>query len=210
MLLSVDIIAAFALSSVVLSLSPGPSNLYIMACTLGTGTKGGVCAALGMASGSIIYSMGTAFGLASLVKYYPALFLLIKLAGAGYLLYLGIQTWRYAASPHLRKPLSQKPKTIMRTSLLVELTNPKTALFFIAFIPQFIQPDSQFVTAQFIVLGLLYSAIAFASDLTVVGLSQQLGKWLNQHPKAAIGQEKAAGGILICLGSYILFSELIG
>lgn len=210
MLLSVDTIAAFALSSIVLSLSPGPSNLYIMACTLGSGSKGGVCAALGMASGSIIYSMGTAFGLASLVKYYPAFFLLVKIGGAIYLIYLGVQTWRYAASPHLRKPVNQKPRTIMRRSLIVELTNPKTALFFIAFIPQFIQPESSHVSAQFIVLGLLYSVIAFASDLTVVGLSQQLGKWLKQRPKAAIGQEKAAGGILFCLGSYILFSELRG
>lgn len=203
-MIPIEVIGAFAASALLLSLSPGPSNLYILACTMGAGARGGVAAAGGMAIGSVLYVLATALGLAAIIAYLPWLFVAIKVGGAAYLLYLGVQAIRQARLPHLRKPVQKSPSDIVKQSVIVELTNPKTALFFIAFLPQFTHPDWGNPATQLVTLGVLYSIIALCSDLLVVSLSHQLGRWMKRSPKWAIRQERFAGGILIGLGGIIL------
>lgn len=206
-MLSTDILLAFSLSALVLSLSPGPSNLYIMACTMGSGAKSGVAAAGGMALGSLTYVLLTALGLAAVVVYTPIVFVAIKLLGAAYLLYLGYKTIRTAHAPHLRKAVKAGPRKVYLQSIIVELTNPKTALFFLAFLPQFTRPEQGDVVYQLLLLGVIYSFIAFCSDITVVALSRKLGQLLAKSPKLAVRQEQFAGAILVCLGLLILGEE---
>ncbi|WP_166422103.1 LysE family translocator [Paraglaciecola sp. 20A4] len=208
---SLDILLSFSIAALLLSLSPGPSNLYIMARSINQGHQAGIAAAGGMAVGSFVYVLATAFGLAAIFIYSPLAFILLKLAGAAYLLYLG---WLYLFS---RKHQDEdKPKiTVMSTprifaqSILVELTNPKTALFFIAFLPQFIKEDSGSVIGQFAVLGLMYALIAFICDVSVAMLAGKLGKWLSRHPAFEMWQNRLSGGLLLTLGSYIAIDELV-
>lgn len=204
MTLTPDTIMAFVLATLVISLSPGPSNLYILACTLGSGKAGGRAAALGMAVGSSSYAIATAFGLAAVMLYIPMIFTLIKVLGALYLIYLGFTALRYASAPHLRKPVQASTRRIVSRSLLVELSNPKTALFFIAFLPQFTHATGTVLINDLLVLGLLFSAIALCCDLLVVQLSHQLGRWMARNPRVAVRQEQLVGLIFLGLGATLL------
>jgi len=207
---SMDILLSFSLAALLLSLSPGPSNLYIMARSIGQGQQAGIAAAGGMAVGSFVYVLATAFGLAAIFIYSPLAFMLLKLAGTAYLLYLG---WLYLFS---NKHDDSKPRVtlmpiprIFAQSIVVELTNPKTALFFIAFLPQFIKPESGAVIGQFAVLGMMYALIAFICDVCVALLAGKLGKWLTRHPAFEIWQNRLSGGLLLSLGSFIAVDELV-
>lgn len=204
MTLTPDTFMAFVLATLIISLSPGPSNLYILACTLGSGKAGGRAAALGMAVGSSSYAIATAFGLAAVMLYIPMIFTLIKVLGALYLIYLGITSLRYASAPHLRKPVQASTRRIVSRSLLVELSNPKTALFFIAFLPQFTRATGDVLINDLLVLGLLFSAIALCCDLLVVQLSHQLGRWMAKNPRVAVRQEQLVGLIFLGLGATLL------
>jgi threonine/homoserine/homoserine lactone efflux protein len=204
MALSVETFMAFSFSALMLSLSPGPSNLYILACTIGSGRLGGIAAATGMALGSVLYAIATAFGLSAVIFYFPMLFIVIKISGAIYLIYLAIAAFRYAKAPHLRKPVKAEPAVVMKRSLLIELTNPKTALFFIAFLPQFTQASGGSVQSDLLVLGILYSLIAFSCDLGVVQLSHKIGLWMAKYPIIVVRQEQFVGAIFLILGLSLL------
>lgn len=205
MTLTPEILFAFILSTLMISLSPGPSNLYILACTLGSGKTGGRAAAFGMAIGSSSYAVATAFGLATVILLVPFVFTAIKVLGALYLLYLGTMALRYASAPHLRKPVQAGTGKIIRRSLLVELSNPKTALFFIAFLPQFTSSTDTALITDLLVLGLTFSVIAFCCDLMVVQISHEIGRWMTRNPKVAVRQEQLVGLIFLGLGLTLLF-----
>ncbi|TRY33767.1 LysE family translocator [Aliiglaciecola sp. M165] len=207
---SIDTLLAFSLAAALLSISPGPSNLYIMARTMASGHKSGVAAAGGMAVGSVIYVLATALGLAAIFKYSPTAYTLLKLAGAGYLIYLGIHAILASRNANIDSPKVKVMTNdkVFKQSILVELTNPKTALFFLAFLPQFVNPEVGSVALQLVILGLVYALIAFCSDLFVAFMSGQIGKWLAHHPLFIKWQDRISGSILIGLGGYIALEEL--
>ena len=202
---SIDTLFTFSIAVAVLTLSPGPSNLYIMARTMASGQRSGFAAAGGMAIGSIIYVVATALGLAAVFRYSPTVYTLVKVVGAGYLIYLGIQAIRASRNAHIESPKVRIMSTqkVFKQSIFVELSNPKTALFFLAFLPQFVSPEVGSVAMQLTILGLVYATIALCSDLFVVFMSSQIGKWLAHHPLFIRWQDRVSGGVLIGLGSYI-------
>ncbi|AWL11033.1 Homoserine/homoserine lactone efflux protein [Saliniradius amylolyticus] len=209
-MVSMDVLLTFSLACVVLSLSPGPSNLYIMARSLSQGFTSGAAAAGGLAIGSLLYVLASVLGLAAIFKYSPTAYLAIKLVGAAYLIYLGLSYFRNATT------VSEPPRVgrrgalqVVRQSLIVELTNPKTALFFLAFLPQFVRPESGSVSTQLALLGLTYTLIALASDIFVAAMSARLGRWLAGHPSFQYWQDRISGTILTLLGSYIAVDELV-
>jgi threonine/homoserine/homoserine lactone efflux protein len=205
----IDTLLTFALAALLLSLSPGPSNLYIMARTIGQGRETGTAAACGMALGTFCYVIATALGISAIFQYSPAAYTVVKLLGAGYLIYLGTQlvfnpTSKIEQKSHLK---ALAIKSVFRQSIIVEITNPKTALFFIAFLPQFADPQIGSIAVQLVIFGTLYAIIAFCSDLLVVTVSSSLGKWLSHHPSFVQWQERFSGTILIGLGGYLAFEE---
>lgn len=209
-MVGLDTLLAFSLAALLLSLSPGPSNLYIMARSINQGRHSGYAAAAGLAMGSIIYVIATALGMAALFKYFPIAYLLLKLTGAAYLIYLGIQYWRAPASTTASPVTKHKSHAeVFRQSILVELTNPKTALFFIAFLPQFVNPENGAVTTQLMILGSVYALVAFASDVLVATLSGELGRYLSRHKHVSGKLDKASGLILLGLGGYIGSNEVV-
>ncbi|GAA0342376.1 LysE family translocator [Bowmanella denitrificans] len=208
---SIEILLTFSLAALLLSLSPGPSNLYIMARSLSQGHQAGVAAAGGLAIGSFIYVIATALGLAAIFKYSPLAYTALKLAGAAYLMYLG---WSYLRSAPQNTPQQANIKPwskarIFRQSVVVELTNPKTALFFLAFLPQFVRADAGSITSQLLVLGMVYLLIALCCDLLVALLSHKLGRWLSQHADFSLWQDRISGTILLGLGAFIGYEEIL-
>jgi threonine/homoserine/homoserine lactone efflux protein len=134
-------LAIFTLAALAMNAAPGPSNLYVLSRSLAQGAAGGLVSALGLALGSLFHVALAVAGLAALLSYAPTLYDAIRLAGAAYLIYLGIKTLRapgasMPANGGARRSLAR----ILFDAALVEMLNPKTALFFLAFLPQFVEP----------------------------------------------------------------------
>jgi threonine/homoserine/homoserine lactone efflux protein len=149
----------FAATTLVLLLVPGPSVLFIIARTLEHGRRGGLTSMLGVESGALLHVLAATVGLGALVAASPDALLVLKLSGAAYLLYMGIRALRGAA--HEATPAASGK--LYRQGLVVDALNPKTAMFFVAFLPQFIDPTGN-VALQTLVLGLTFVALATLTD----------------------------------------------
>jgi threonine/homoserine/homoserine lactone efflux protein len=147
----------FIAATAALLLVPGPSVLFIVARTLEHGRRGGLVSMLGVETGALIHVLAASAGLGALVAAAPDALLVLKLAGAGYLLVLGIRALT-GGPGHSRAPQG----TLFRQGLMVDALNPKTAMFFVAFLPQFVDPAH--VTSQTLALGLVFVALATLTD----------------------------------------------
>ncbi|MGH7056890.1 MAG: LysE family translocator [Acetobacteraceae bacterium] len=184
---------------------PGPGILYTAAQTLARGRHAGLMTALGIHLGGYAYVAATAFGLSALLHYVPALYLAMKLAGAAYLIWIGIGMLRSRAqSPHPQLTRSKSVHRAFFESATVELLNPKTALFFVAFLPQFVDPAVALpVTAQFLVLGTIVNLTFSAGDLITVLLAATIMDKLSHHGRGQRVARIVGGSILIGLGSHL-------
>jgi threonine/homoserine/homoserine lactone efflux protein len=154
-------LAVFAAATAVLLLLPGPSVLFIVARTLEHGRRGGLVSMLGVETGALLHVAAATAGLSALMTASPGALIAVKLAGAGYLLVLGVRALRGEASARAAPSSSRR---LFRQGLLVDALNPKTAMFFLAFLPQFIDPAAGSVATQTLVLGLCFVALATLSD----------------------------------------------
>lgn len=197
----VDTLLAFLAAALVFALMPGPAILYATARTLAGGRRAGLMAALGIALGGYIHVVAAAAGLSALFHAVPTVYALVKLAGAAYLVWLGfgmIRSTALSASP-LVAPRS--PARAFRQSILVELLNPKTALFFVAFLPQFADPAAALpVWAQLLVLGSVVNLMFGAADLAAVFAASSLATRIGRSPRAVAWMNRAGGALLMGLG----------
>lgn len=208
---SLEILATFTVAALVLGISPGPSNLYVMARSIAQGSKGGIVAAAGLAVGSLVHIAATVLGLSAIFNSSPTIYLIVKLAGAAYLIYLGVNHWRFRGVvvdegvQHVNaKPLAK----IFRESIIVEVSNPKTALFFIALLPQFVVPEAGPVALQLMILGGIVTLSSLLCDVLVAFFSSKAADWLIKHEKAQLIQERVSGSILLAMGGYIFADEI--
>ena len=205
---SLEVLIAFTAAAVVMNLSPGPSNLYVMARAIAQGVPGGLAAAAGLAVGSLVHVVAAVLGLAAIFEYSPLAYTVFKVAGAGYLVYLGIAYWRHSPEQSVQEAVPRKPLwRVFRESVLVEASNPKTALFFLALLPQFVDPAAGPVAPQFLLLGLIVTVSAIPCDVLVAGSAAKVSRWLLQNDKAQQLQERVSGVILIAMGAVILGTE---
>lgn len=162
------LLAAFLLASVVLAATPGPGVVYIVARTLARGRRAGLASVAGVALGNLGNAVGASIGLAALFSVSSLAFTVVKFAGAAYLVYLGIQALRRSAPDSQACDLPPaEPAHIFRDGLVVALLNPKTALFFAAFLPQFMNPSASAVL-QSVALGAIFVLIAACTDTAYV------------------------------------------
>jgi threonine/homoserine/homoserine lactone efflux protein len=163
------LLLAFIGASLVLALTPGPAVVYILARTLAQGRACGLASVLGVALGNLGNAVGAALGLAALFAVSAAAFTVVKWAGAAYLVFLGIRLWRAppAALAPGAAPPAQPLGQVFRDGFVVALLNPKTSLFFAAFLPQFMSPHGS-ALAQTLALGCVFVAIAGCTDLIYV------------------------------------------
>jgi threonine/homoserine/homoserine lactone efflux protein len=158
------LLSAFIAASVVLAVTPGPGVFYIVTRSLLQGRSHGLASVAGVALGNLGNAVGAALGLAALFAISSAAFLVVKYAGAAYLIYLGIQAIRApAATTERPQPRAESMRRIFRDGFLVALLNPKTAIFFAAFLPQFMTPGAP-AAVQSVALGSLFVVIACISD----------------------------------------------
>lgn len=199
----------FFVATLLIAVIPGPAILYTVAQTLARGRAAGFRAAAGIAVGDLVHVAAAAAGLSAIFRWSPTLFLVVKIFGAAYLVWMGI---RMVKSRHAGDALPQVAKKTARRafaeSVVVELLNPKTALFFIAFLPQFIDPAAGLpVWAQFVVLGLVVNAVFFAMDVAAILLTDQAMARLRRSERAARWLRVGSGSALVGLGAHMALSR---
>jgi threonine/homoserine/homoserine lactone efflux protein len=195
-------LVAFALVAAAFVAIPGPSNLYVIARGLQSGPGAAVAGAAGCATGALTYVAATAVGLSALIASSQLVFASLHYAGAAYLCWLGIAA--------LRSPAAEAPRATGNGSLwrsyrqgaLVELGNPKVALFFLALFPQFVHRGDGPTAVQVVVLGAIFVALGFVSDSMYAMGSGRLSRWLARHPRRYRRQQRATGLLYLGLGGW--------
>jgi threonine/homoserine/homoserine lactone efflux protein len=201
MLPETPLLFAFIGASLALALTPGPAVVYIVARTLAQGRACGLASIFGVALGNLANAVGAAIGLAALFAISSAAFTVIKWAGAVYLVYLGIRLWRSQAAPSTdgKAAPAQPLARVFREGFVVAALNPKTALFFAAFLPQFMDPHAS-ALAQSLALGCVFVAIAACTDFMYVMAASAIGPRLTRVGRHAVWGNRLAGTSFIALG----------
>lgn len=207
---SIETLLIFTAAALLMNISPGPSNFYVMSRSVAQGPRGGAVAAMGLALGSLVHVVAAAFGLSAVFHYFPAAFGVVKLLGAAYLIYLGIQYLRGNNRARRTVPEARPHARIFTESILVEVLNPKTALFFLAFLPQFVDVSRGSPAPQILLLGLIVTLSAIPCDLFVAWVSGSAARAIAGSARLARIQDYLSGSILIGLGLYVAQSERPG
>jgi threonine/homoserine/homoserine lactone efflux protein len=200
---------AFALTSFVLIVIPGPSVLFTVSRALTFGRRGAFLSVLGNAAGCYLQVIAVACGVGVLVQRSAEIFTVVKLVGAAYLVYLGIQAIRHRRSLTEAMAVAVPPTRtgrMLRDGVVVGMTNPKTTVFFVALLPQFIDRGAGHVPLQLLIVGAIFPAIALVSDSVWAYVAGTARAWFARSPKrlAAIG---GAGGLaMIGLGTRLAFT----
>lgn len=193
----------FLLTGILLNLTPGPDTFYILGRSLAQGRSAGVASALGISTGALVHTFAAAFGLSALLATSASAFLAIKLAGAAYLVYLGVRML-FTRSGTAAIPASFSSSgfwAVYRQGLITNVLNPKVALFFLALMPQFIAADSSSKFAAFITLGLCFITTGTLWCLCLAWFSSLLGDRLRDSKTFADILNWTAGALFIGLGA---------
>ena len=188
----------FAGASVALLAVPGPAVIYVVTRSVDQGRAAGMVSMLGVETGTFAYALAAAAGLTGLIAASQIGFTVVRYAGAAYLVYLGIRKWRERDEPGQR-PAGARSRLYLR-GLIVQLLNPKIAIFFLAFLPQFVDSSRGPVALQILVLGALFTLLAVLSDGAYVLLAGAVGGWLRASRRARHRLAKVSGGVYIGLG----------
>jgi threonine/homoserine/homoserine lactone efflux protein len=201
-------LALFLTASLVLAATPGPGMLYVLSRTLAGGKREGILSSLGTFCGGLFHVLAAAAGLSVVLATSAVAFSVVKFAGAGYLIYLGLKMVVGAKRDLASEAVAQSPKgSAFVQGMLTEILNPKTALFFLSFIPQFVSRQGGHVFSGFIVLGLISVTLNTAGDVIAVLLAAPLKQLFTRSHRAQINQRRASGLAMIALGSYVAVSD---
>jgi threonine/homoserine/homoserine lactone efflux protein len=201
-------LSLFLTASLILAATPGPGMLYVLSRTLAGGKREGILSSLGTFLGGMVHVVAAATGLSIVLASSAIAFSIVKFAGAGYLIYLGIRLIKNA--PHdadLSGVMHTAAGSPFRQGIVTEVLNPKTALFFLSFIPQFVPRHGTHNFAGFILLGVISIALNTFGDLIAVMLAAPLKKLFTRSRRAQIRQKRASGAAMIALGTYVAISD---
>ncbi|HTS21426.1 MAG TPA: LysE family translocator [Casimicrobiaceae bacterium] len=204
---SVDNLALFAAASLLLALTPGPNLLYLVSRTLCQGRRAGIVSLAGTSLGFFFHMLAAALGLSAIFLAVPLLYDLLRYAGAAYLLWLAWGAIRQRAPDMFAaRSLPQAPTaSLFRMGFLTSVLNPKLALFYLALLPQFVDPSSGSVLAQSVILGLIQIAIGAVSDLCFVLAAARIAAWLARRPFWSAAQRWILGGLFAAIALRLAF-----
>ncbi len=197
----VSTLLVFAAAGVLLMVVPGPSVLFIITRSITDGRYTGLLCGLGVETGTLIHVAAAAIGLSALLASSATAFAVVKYAGAAYLVYLGIRAFRRRKPPTtFEAGAPQAPAKTFRQGLLVKILNPKVALFFLAFLPQFVDPARGPAWSQILVLGALLAGRGLVSDSLYALAAARAGGWLRRHPRVLSRERYLSGTVYVGLG----------
>ncbi len=207
---SYDILIAFIMATALFGYMPGPALLYASARTIAGGKKAGFMAALGLHIGGYVHVFAAAFGLAALFTLVPVLYTVLKFAGAAYLIYLGVKLIISKRNIDLAPDeiAKKSPRRAFFESMTVEILNPKTAIFYLAFLPQFTDVAASFpIWLQLVILGVVVNVVFSSADVVCVFLANKIATTFKQSASANRWAERLGGGLLVGLGTHLAFFQ---
>lgn len=197
-MLTASVMGPFLVAVFVICLAPGPDMAFVMASGLSRGRRGALLAATGVSAGVTVWVLITAFGLGTLVTEFPEISTALRVFGACYLAYLAWDTWR-SAGKHGDDSIRDYGSRMFWRGAMTNLANPKMALFFTAFLPQFVDADNGSVIVQFVVLGLILQAVGWLVDATVGVAAGGARDLLGRRPRIHTILDRAASGVFAAL-----------
>jgi threonine/homoserine/homoserine lactone efflux protein len=195
-------LSLFLVTSIVLLLTPGPAVLYIIGRSLEQGRRAGLVSVLSVEAGNFLHVLAATLGLSALILSSALAFTFVKYLGAAYLIYLGLRTLLTPnAAPSTDSLPRQSLRRIFAQGVLVATLNPKTALFFVAFLPQFVDPSRGTVTEQLFVLGSIFVLLGIISDGMYALLAGTVGQWLKGTAVFKRAERYVVGSVYLGLGA---------
>lgn len=194
-------LALFFAASLILLVTPGPAVFYIVARSIDQGRLAGVVSTLGVAAGSCVHSLAAALGVSAILASSATAFTVVKLVGAAYLIYLGIRKFLVPDPVETDLAVERRQlREIFAQGIVVNVLNPKTALFFLAFLPQFVDVSKGHVALQMILLGVMFAVLGILSDGLYAIAAGTFGQWLKRHAGVLKAQRYFAGSVYLGLG----------
>ena len=200
--------AAFALAAIALVAAPGPGQALVLTRTFQGGARDGILTALGLEIGTLLHTIAASLGLSAVLVTSALAFDVIKYAGAAYLIVIGIAAWRkasHAAQPSAPEAAKASGLRLVLHAAVTGTLNPKVALFFLAFLPQFVDPSRGHVLLQFLILGLTFALLGLVGDSTVALLGHHARRRLTSAPRWTLWRERLTGAVLVGLGVRLAF-----
>ena len=202
-MLGINELWLFIVSGLLLNITPGPDTAYIIGRSVQLGWRGGAAAAIGISCGCLVHVFGAAIGLSALLMTSAAAFAVLKLAGAAYLLFTGVQMLLSRPAPVADLSAQNDPISLRRVfwqGALTNALNPKVALFFLAFLPQFVTADSPHKTLAFLVLGLIFIASGTLWCLGVAAFASKAASRIRHSQGVMVWINRVLGGMFVYLG----------
>lgn len=201
----ISVLPVFIAASLVLLVVPGPAVLFIVARSSAQGTRAGLVSVLGIHAATVVHVLAAVAGLSAIVVASATAFTAVKVAGGVYLIFLGLKTLRSAGTSGTGGAGRRGHNRLFVEGFVVNLLNPKVALFFLAFLPQFVAVDAAPVWSQTVVLGLIYIVVGLVSDAVYALLGARLGGWAQRSSMRRIRTgRRVEGALLIGLGALTL------
>lgn len=205
-MISIEVLFAFLAASVLITIAPGPDNLMVLSVGISRGRSAGIGFGLGCALGCFTHTLWATLGIGAVVLASATTFTTLKMAGAAYLVYIGVQAWRYAGTMALTKldDGSVEPLGVhVRRGFIANVINPKVALFFIAFLPQFVDPARGTVWIQMLLLGALFAAQTVLIFGSLGWFAGSVGARLQRQPRLAVWLDRGAAAIFFALALHL-------
>lgn len=201
-------LAVFVVAGLLLNLTPGPDVFYIVGRSLSQGRGAGIASALGIGAGCLFHIITAACGLAALLSAMPLAFAVVRYAGAAYLVWLGVKALRSGAPAFEPDVASQQPlRSIFWQGVVTNILNPKVALFFVAFLPQFTDPAGGSLGGQVLMLGLIFNFNGTLVNIGYALVASRLGDWLKSRFDLSRWLNRVTGALFIALGLRLAFFE---
>jgi threonine/homoserine/homoserine lactone efflux protein len=202
-------LALFVVSGILLNLTPGQDTFYILGRSIAQGRRAGVLSVLGITSGCVLHTFAAAFGLSAILATSASAFLIVKALGAAYLVYLGVSMLMDRSSAGFVEPAhdGEGAWAIFRAGLLTNILNPKVALFFMAFLPQFVDPAAESKVLAFLFLGAVFMFNGTIWCLILAWGASAMSRRFRERPSAGTLFKRAAGALFIGLGVRLAVSK---
>ncbi len=200
-------LSLFLTATVIFAITPGPGILYVLARSLKGGKSEGIQSSFGTCVGGMLHVIAAAAGISAILATSALVFSIVKYAGAAYLIYLGLRIILSPDTTHLPQASTIKESNAFFQGIITEVLNPKTALFFLAFIPQFIQPELGSAFWQFALFGCITVSCNTLVDLLVASLSGPIAKGIQTSYRLRRTQKLFSGGTLIGLGTSVALAD---
>lgn len=206
-MIPVETLFAFAAAATILALAPGPDNIFVLTQSALSGPRFGLLVTLGLCTGIAVHSAAVAVGLAALIAASATAFTVLKLAGAAYLLWLAWGAFRAPAARLEGQATDRAGLALYRRGVIMNVLNPKVAIFFLAFFPQFIDPARGSSFTQIVTLGAVFMIVTLLVFSSVALLAGSLSQWLIRTPRAQLAMNRTAGVVFVGLAAAIALGE---